>query len=117
MSHLGLWHADRLADVMLDQIERVTGHRPPTCPWRSFSDPLVGEVLSLYRAVGGATENGAVPALALPHDPPHRVWQGLNAYASAVSLIRAEDARLAREQRSAGVPPAKPGTKRTIARG
>lgn len=103
--------------MTLDEIERFTGHRPPTCPWQSFSDPLVGEVLELVRAVGGSTENGPVAALALPLDPPHRVWQGLNHYISARSIIRAEDARLERAQRTAGVPPAKPGTKRTIARG
>lgn len=34
-------------------IEQVTGHRPPSCPWRSFYSPLVKRVLKLSAEADG----------------------------------------------------------------
>jgi len=34
-----------IVDQMAGAIEKLTGYRPPTCPWRAMSDPLVGPVI------------------------------------------------------------------------
>ncbi len=87
------------AERILDGIERLTGGRPPSCPWRAFRDPFVREVIDLYRAAGGLTEGGAVPAHVLGMDPPHAVWRGLLHYVQAVALVRADRQRRDREER------------------
>lgn len=49
----------------LDVIQSVTGHRPPTCPWRALSDPLVAKTLNLSI---GADNNYAMAKLG-PNPP------------------------------------------------
>lgn len=94
-----------VADRTREELRRLTGDAPPSCPWRAFGDPLIAEVLELYRACGGGTEGGAVPSRALALDPPHDAWQGLLHYAAVTTRIRIEDLRAQRERearRSAG---------------
>ena len=85
---------------MLDGIEKLTGGRPPSCPWRAFREPIVSEVLTLYRACGGATEAGPVPSRVLALDPTYAAWQGLLHYVQAIALTRASDAKKARDSRA-----------------
>ena len=37
------------AEAILDGCEEATGERPRGCPWRSYADPYVAEVLRVYR--------------------------------------------------------------------
>lgn len=84
--------------MTLEEIAKVAGARPPSCPWRSMREPIVGRVLDLYRAVGGATEGGAVRSRAMAIDPPHCDWLGLQYYCEVVSMIRSHDAEVRAEQ-------------------
>lgn len=80
----------------LDVIQRVTGHRPPTCPWRSLYHPLVQEVLSVMPL----DENGNL-ALALGADPPGIVVDAIAAYKLALNATRAEVQAQRAKQRAA----------------
>lgn len=81
---------------VLDTIERVTGQRPDTCPWHAFQDPLVVEVLDLYRMA--ASDDGVTPALLLPLDPPNEVWEGVSHYHEATLRLRVDARRRAQEK-------------------
>jgi len=77
----------------LDVIERVTGHAPPTCPWRAYSDPFVAEVMSHTWAV----EHGNL-GVTLGEDPPAVLVDGIRAYRMALLSTQAEDRRIARDE-------------------
>lgn len=81
---------------MREAIERITGHRPVSCPWRAYYDPLVREVMS----VSWAAEAGNLAA-ALGEDPPAVLVDALGVYRSALAATLAEDRRLAEEERKA----------------
>lgn len=101
MSHRAVFHEPHPeVERYRDAIRRIALAAPETCPWAAYRDPLVQDVLGLYRAVGGGTEAGAVPSRALPLDPPHVAWEGLQHYAHAVSAIRAHDMQQAHEERA-----------------
>jgi hypothetical protein len=34
-------------ESMASAIEKLTGYRPPTCPWRAMYDPLIGPVIRI----------------------------------------------------------------------
>lgn len=59
----------------LDVIERLTGHRPPTCPWRAFFDPLVAAAIKL----SNASDGGYVTAK-LGLDPPEVLLEALESF-------------------------------------
>jgi len=75
-------------------IERVTGHRPPTCPWRAFYHPLVREVM----AGAWASERGNINAV-LGDDAPWILVQAVGAWERAVSATQSEDREINRRQR------------------
>jgi hypothetical protein len=81
---------------MREAIERITGHRPVSCPWRAYYDPLVREVMALSWSV----ESGNLGA-ALGDDPPAVLVDALGVYRSALAATLAEDRRLADEERRA----------------
>ena len=101
MSHRGLWEYDNETHFTLDEIEHITGSRPPECPWRAFTVPIVQSVIGLHRSAGGTTKDGPIATRALALDPPHAEWQGLNHYILARALVRASDER-AREDAERG---------------
>lgn len=82
----------------LDAIEMITAHRPHTCPWRSYYDPLVREVMSISWAI----ENGNLPAL-LSDDSPHILFEAVGVYRMSLLATLAEDRRL-RQQREKNKP-------------
>jgi hypothetical protein len=74
---------------MADHIKHLTGHHPPSCPWRAFYSPLVAEVI---RVAGLASNNLAL--LALEDDPPAIVIDGLSVYLGAKLATENHDAEL-----------------------
>ncbi len=60
-------HAERIASV--------TGHRPPTCPWRSFYSPLVRHALEL-----SVDADGHYIMATLGDDPPVLVTDALRTF-------------------------------------
>lgn len=73
-------------------VERVAGHRPPTCPWRAFYEPIVREVLSVSWAVGGDL-GGALGA-----DPDAKLVEALGVYTRAKRATEADEQRIAAEK-------------------
>lgn len=88
-----------MGENFLKTIDSETGERPDSCPWMAFHDPLVSEVLKLYRACSG--EMGAVPALAMHLNPSNIAFDGLLFYCGAVNRIRAADFERERKRREA----------------
>lgn len=82
----------------IDTIERVTGHRPPMCPWRAFSLPIVREVLDVSWAC--ADGGGALPAV-IGTDPPHRLAAAIGVYRRALNATNADEHRLKRAEEDA----------------
>lgn len=79
-------------------IAHLTGHQPPTCPWRAFYSPLVGEVI---KVAGLAAENLAPFALDL--DPPAIIADGLSVYLAAKRATRAHDDEIRRKEHEKSV--------------
>ena len=67
-------------------IERVTGSRPPGCPWVAFEDSLVGAVIDAW----STARSGAEVRLsdARREGMPHVVWQGVVHYHHAFESAR-----------------------------
>lgn len=74
-------------------MKRITGHAPPTCPWRAMYSPLVREVLAAMEH----EENGNL-AVAIGADPPAILIDGIAEYKRSLQAVRNEDARLAAEK-------------------
>ncbi len=77
----------------LDVMQRITGHAPPTCPWRAMYNSLVREVIEAL----DHEENGNL-AVAIGIDPPAVLVDGIGVFKRALSAVRAEDQRLAYEK-------------------
>lgn len=73
-------------------IEKITGHRPPTCPWRAYYEPIVREVMD----VAWSVDDGNLAATLGP-DPDAVLRDAIGVYRRALSLTKAEEERLARE--------------------
>ena len=69
----------------------VTGYRYDRCPWWSFEEPGVQEVLEA--AYMCQTGDAIVPAMLLPMDPPQRILEGVRVYARAVAAVREDEHR------------------------
>jgi hypothetical protein len=74
-------------------IKELTGHEPPTCPWRVFYDPLVDEVI---RVATLASNNLGMSALGA--DPIGIVEDALVVYFAARAATRAYDDEQRRKQ-------------------
>lgn len=82
------------SEQVLGGIERATGTRPDGCPWQSFRDPFVGEVLRAYRH----WKAGQL-ALAWGSDPPAALMRGIEVYDAALNAVQAHDIREERKKR------------------
>lgn len=80
----------------LDAIERITGVRPSSCPWRAFYDPLVREVQRLAWAI----DSGNLAAV-LTERTPAVVVDGLAAYRGAQQAVFSEERRIRQAERDA----------------
>mgnify|MGYP000520523539 CR=1 FL=1 len=80
----------------LTAIDRVTGHRPPTCPWNAFNEPIVQEVL----AVRWSVEEGNL-GVTLGPDPVHKVVQAIGVYTRALKAAKAEEEQAQRDDAKA----------------
>jgi len=75
-------------EKIADGIEKLTGYRPPTCPWRAMWDPLVGPIIDIARM--GEEVPGAP---ALRDDDPQILWDAVNVYLRAKrSVLRSDEA-------------------------
>ena len=92
---LDLGRAQDAARGVLVAVERVTGLRPPTCPWRAFYEPVVREVLAVSWACGEANALGAV----LGPDPDHKLTAALGVYQRAKVATTADEQRIRDEER------------------
>jgi hypothetical protein len=77
-------------------IEHITGHRPPTCPWRAFTTPLVHEVMS----VAWAIEDGNLGS-AIGVDPPAKLVSALGVFERARKATKVDEDRHLKEEREA----------------
>ena len=77
-----------------EAIERVTGSRPPGCPWRVFYDPDVVAVLRAY----DFWESGQC-AEYWGNDPELWLVEGVRVYHNALARARADTRKIEREQR------------------
>lgn len=64
----------------------MTGEECATCPWHSFHEPVVADVIELNRAVGDGS-----PAALLAMDVPAHLWEGLLLYRRSADLTRARN--------------------------
>lgn len=76
----------------LTMIEQVTGHRPPTCPWNAFNEPIVKEVLKHTWSVTDGNLTVSMGA-----DPSNIVSEAMGVYIRARGAARAEEDRAQRE--------------------
>lgn len=87
-------------------VERVTGERPPTCPWWAFQDPLVGETMRAHRLY----RRNAL-ASAYGHDVPAVLISAIDVYDTALTRIEAFDMEEIRKKHEAARKKPKPGRK------
>lgn len=92
---LDLGRAQDVARGVLTAVERVTGLRPPTCPWRAFYEPVVREVLAVSWATGDAHALGPV----VGPDPDHKLMVALGVYTRAKVATTADEQRIRDEER------------------
>lgn len=76
-------------------IEKQCGERPSSCPWRALQDPIVHEAIEAYRWF----ESGQL-ATWLGPEPPAVIVQAIGIYHAAIGHVRANDMRLARQNRN-----------------
>lgn len=81
---------------MAAHVEKLTGSKPPTCPWRVFYDPLVSDVIDVVNAA----ELGISNAI-LGEDPPWILLEAVGVFQRAKNAVKAHDheqERLERER-------------------
>lgn len=74
-------------------IAHVTGHRPPTCPWRGLYEPLVHDVINASPFKGGDLTQ------AIGVDPDNRLAQAIGVYRRSVEATTADERRIEAEER------------------
>jgi len=77
-------------------IERICGARPIGCPWKAFTDPDLGAILSLYDDARTGEDVSISAILIL--DPPNLHYEGLRHYADAMRRMSANELRLYKEK-------------------
>ena len=70
---------------MHEKNEKIVSPAPKGCPWKAFKDPVVRDVLDLYR--DAQTGNG-VHLASVKADSLNHVWQGLRHYAHACAMVK-----------------------------
>ena len=75
-----------VVDIMANTIEKLTGYRPPTCPWRAMYDPLVGPVIDISRL-----GREGLGMHAMDDDTPAIVQDALSIYVRARNATKAHD--------------------------
>lgn len=81
-------------EQVLTSCSEATGTRPATCPWASFADPYVAEVIRAHRwwkAGELSTRYGRVPL---------RIVEGIEVYDAALNAVQVHDMREDREKRA-----------------
>lgn len=81
-------------EAMGGAIEKLTGSRPRTCPWRVFYSALVRETIRL----ASMSEDGAVSAQ-FGDDPPAILLDALAVYSRARRVTMASDQEADRKRR------------------
>lgn len=71
---------------MANAIERLTGHRPPTCPWRAMHDPLVGPVID-----AASLADKGLGMWGLDDDPPAILVDAMTVYLKAREAVSKHD--------------------------
>lgn len=82
--------------AMGGEVEKLTGDRPPTCPWRAFYDPLVSEASNLARTA--ALGLGAAYA---GEDPPAILLDAVLRYTGARDTVKCHDIEERRKKEAA----------------
>jgi len=77
----------------LRTIEHTAGYRPPTCPWRAMSEPIVREVRAIAWAIDPANLHAA-----LGPDPDAKLVQSIGVYRAARVGTEADETRLRNEE-------------------
>ena len=90
----------------LDAVNVTMGIKPPSCPWRAFSDREAGEILRAHDWYAKKQLRDWVG-----DDPPWRLLEGVHHYAGALAIARADAAKLRRAHRDnkPAPPPRRPG--------
>lgn len=81
---------------MADHIEEITGHRPHSCPWRCFAEPIVGEVIRI-----STLAKEGLGTAALGDDPDAVLLDALPIYIAAKESTKAHDMEQDRKKREA----------------
>lgn len=81
---------------MAGEIEKLTGYRPPACPWRAFYSPIVTQTVQLAIMA----EKGLGMA-ELDDDPPAIWLDAIKVYLSSYAAVRNHDAEVERKKREA----------------
>lgn len=85
--------ADDPSEQILGGMEAATGQRTDGCPWRSYEDPFVGEVLRAYRWWKAGQLAAVWP------EPPLALVRGLEVYDAALNAVQSHDIREERRRR------------------
>ena len=78
------------------EIERITGYKPNSCPWDAVNDEVVREVLK-YRSFYDPPNLAA----AWGDDPLDILVEGMGVYSRAVNAVFSEDRMLEEAKRKA----------------
>lgn len=79
---------------MAGEIEKLTGHRPPACPWRAFYAPIAAQTVQLAILA----EKGL--AMAELGDDPPAIWlDAIKVYLSSYAAVRNHDMEAERKKR------------------
>jgi hypothetical protein len=85
-----------MTNAYLENIERWTGDRPETCPWRAFYDPFVGFILRAYQFF----ESGQLEQF-WGGDPPPQYTDGVVHYHRALKRVQGYQQEADRKKRDA----------------
>lgn len=85
--------AHRSIRAIAKHIEELTGHEPPSCPWRALYDPLVAEVVGLANLGDEGFGQSA-----LEPDPPAILLDALEVFIAAKRSVRAHYQEQARKK-------------------
>jgi len=79
---------------MAGEIEKLTGYRPPTCPWRVFYDPIVKKTVDIAIAAEKGLGMAEIEA-----DTPAIWLDAIKIYLAAKASVRNHDDEVERKKR------------------